>query len=259
MLHLGVVTLFPEMLHALTGYGISGRAVERGLVQLRLWDPREFTRDKHRSVDDRPYGGGPGMVMMYEPLRDAIRAAAAWLGDDAWVVAMTPQGRRLDQTYLAELAARGKLMLVAGRYEGMDERLIEAEVDEECSIGDYVISGGELAVMVLIDALVRLLPGALGHQNSAREDSFYAGLLDYPHYTRPENIDDRTVPPVLLSGNHEAIRRWRLKQALGRTWLRRPDLLKNRPLRIEEQELLDEFVTERAAETGASGGNFKGS
>ena len=199
------------------------------------------------------------MVMMYEPLRDAIRAAAAWLGDDAWVVAMTPQGRRLEQGYLAELFTRGKLMLVAGRYEGMDERLIEAEVDEECSIGDYVISGGELAVMVLIDALVRLLPGALGHQNSAREDSFYAGLLDYPHYTRPENIDDRTVPPVLLSGNHEAIRRWRLKQALGRTWLRRPDLLKNRPLRIEEQELLDEFVTERAAETGASGGNFKGS
>ncbi len=242
------------MFHALTGYGITGRAVERGLVQLRLWDPREFTHDKHRSVDDRPYGGGPGMVMMYEPLRDAIRAAAAWLGQNAWVVAMTPQGRRLEPTYLAELVARGKLMLVAGRYEGMDERLIEAEVDEECSIGDYVISGGELAAMVLIDALVRLLPGALGHQDSAREESFYTGLLDYPHYTRPENIDDKTVPPVLLSGNHEAIRRWRLKQALGRTWLRRPDLLKNRPLRIEEQELLDEFVTERAA-----GGNVKGS
>ncbi|MGH8508669.1 MAG: tRNA (guanosine(37)-N1)-methyltransferase TrmD [Gammaproteobacteria bacterium] len=260
MLQLGVVTLFPEMLHALTGYGISGRAVERGLVQLRLWNPRKFTRDKHRSVDDRPYGGGPGMVMMYEPLRDAIRAAAAWLGDDAWVVAMTPQGRRLEQTYLAELVARDKLILVAGRYEGMDERLLEAEVDKECSIGDYVISGGELAAMVLIDALVRLLPGSLGHQDSAREDSFYRGLLDYPHYTRPEDIDGRAVPPVLLSGNHEAIRRWRLKQALGRTWLRRPDLLETRPLRTEERELLDEFVTDRPAESGASGGgSFKGS
>jgi tRNA (guanine37-N1)-methyltransferase len=244
LLRIGAVTLFPEMFDIITGYAVTGRAIATGLVEVRIWNPRDFAKDRHHTVDDRPYGGGPGMVMMFEPLRDAIRSADQGLGGNSHVIALTPQGRRLDQQGVAELRGHKRLVLVAGRYEGIDERLIEAEIDEEWSIGDYVLSGGELAAMVVIDAMIRTLPGALGHQDSAREDSFMSGLLDCPHYTRPEEIDGRRVPAVLLSGHHEAIRRWRLQQALGRTWLRRPDLLEKRQLNREEHALLEELIRE---------------
>jgi tRNA (guanine37-N1)-methyltransferase len=242
VLSIGVITLFPEMFAILSDYGVTGRAIEKGLVELRAWDLRDFTKDRHRTVDDRPYGGGPGMVMMFEPLQAAIRSADGALGGGAHVVALTPQGRRLDQHGVGELVQHQRLLLVAGRYEGIDERLVEAEIDEEWSIGDYVLSGGEIAAMVLIDAMIRIVPGALGHEASAREDSFMNDLLDHPHYTRPEAIEGRRVPAVLSSGNHEAIRRWRLEQALGRTWLRRPDLLEKRALSPEERALLDKFI-----------------
>jgi tRNA (guanine37-N1)-methyltransferase len=222
---IAVVTLFPGMLQAVADHGITGRALRNGLWALRHYNPRDYTDDRHRTVDDRPYGGGPGMVMMIEPLRRAIREAKAWAGASARVVYLSPQGRLLDQAGVAELGGAGNLVLLAGRYEGVDERLIELEVDEEWSIGDYVLSGGELPAMVLIDALVRQIPGALGHGDSARQDSFAEGLLDCPHYTRPEVYEGRAVPEVLLSGNHEHIRRWRLDQALARTRSRRPDLL----------------------------------
>jgi tRNA (guanine37-N1)-methyltransferase len=246
-----VVTLLPEMFEA-ARLGVTGRAFERGQAQLRLWNPRDYTHDVHRTVDDRPYGGGPGMVMKVEPLRaailDAKRAAPA-----SRVAYLSPQGRRFDQQAAAELAGRGGLILVAGRYEGVDERIIARHVDEEWSIGDYVLSGGELAAMVVMDAVIRLLPGVLGHEDSAAQDSYMAGLLDCPHYTRPEEIDGLRVPAVLLSGNHEAIRRWRLKEALGRTWERRPDLLAHRALTGEERKLLDEYLGARegADATGA--------
>lgn len=243
-LTIGVVTLFPEMFDAVTEHGITGRAVKQQLLQLQAWNPRDFTDDRHRTVDDRPYGGGPGMVMKVEPLQKAIRAAKASVGDDAKVIYLSPQGRQLDQAGVEELAAYKQLVLVAGRYEGIDERLIEAEVDEEWSIGDYVLSGGELAAMVLIDTVVRQIPGALGHQDSAQEDSFAEGLLDCPHYTRPESYQGEPVPQVLMGGDHEKIRRWRLKQALGRTWLRRRDLIDNRTLSAEEQDLLASFIAE---------------
>jgi tRNA (guanine37-N1)-methyltransferase len=239
-----VVTLFPQMLDAVAAYGITGRAVERGLLEIGRWNPRDYTADRHRTVDDRPYGGGPGMVMMVEPLRAAIRAARQQAPAGAPVIHLSPQGRVLDQAGLRELAALPGMVLVASRYEGVDERAIAAEVDEEWSIGDYVLSGGELAAMVVIDGVTRLLPGALGHEDSAEQDSFADGLLDYPHYTRPEVIDGETVPAVLLSGDHAAIRRWRRKQALGRTWLRRPDLLAGLELDREQQQLLDEFIRE---------------
>jgi len=241
---LGVVTLFPEMFDTLRRGGITARALEQELIRLDLWNPRDFTQNKHRRVDDRPYGGGPGMVMQVQPLRDAIMAAKAELGADCRVAYLSPQGRKLDQRGVEELARRDKLLLVAGRYEGIDERLIESAIDEEWSIGDYVLSGGELAAMVVIDALTRLLPGALGHEASASEDSFSAGLLDYPHYSRPEQIDGRQVPAVLTQGNHEQIRRWRLQQALGRTWLRRPELLRHLTLTAEQQELLAAYIEE---------------
>jgi tRNA (guanine37-N1)-methyltransferase len=241
---LGAVTLFPEMFAAVSEFGVSGRAVEQGLLQLRCWNPRDYTVDRHRTVDDRPYGGGPGMVMKIEPLRDAIRAAREAL-PRARVAYLSPQGRRFDQAGAIELAGRGELILVAGRYEGVDERLIETEVDEEWSIGDYVLSGGELAAMVMIDAVARLVPGVLGHELSAVQDSFSEGLLDCPHYTRPEIYAGRRVPEVLLSGNHELIRRWRLKQALGRTRLRRPELLAGRELSKEQAALLAEFEREQ--------------
>lgn len=244
-----MVTLFPEMLAAVTSHGISGRAVANGLVSVQTWNPREYATDRHRSVDDSPYGGGPGMVMMVEPLRAAIGAARATM-PDAPVIAMTPQGRRLDHGGVQELARYPALIIVSGRYEGMDQRLLDHDIDAEWSIGDYVLSGGELPAMVLIDALVRTLPGALGHADSAQQDSFVDGLLDHPHYTRPESIDGLDVPGVLLSGNHAQIRRWRLKQALGRTWLKRPDLLRQRSLSGIEKELLDEFVGEYRDETG---------
>ncbi len=242
---IGIVSLFPEMFAAVSEHGITGRAVKRGLLELQFWNPRDYTHDRHRTVDDRPYGGGPGMVMMVEPLRAAIRAAREAGGPEARVIYLSPQGRPLDQGGVEELAARGRLVLVAGRYEGVDERLIESEVDEEWSIGDYVLSGGELGAMVMVDAVTRLIPGALGHEDSAQQDSFADGLLDCPHYTRPEEIDGRRVPEVLLSGNHAAIRRWRLQQALGRTWERRPDLLAQRTLSAEEQALLAAYRRER--------------
>jgi len=239
-----VISLFPEMFEAMR-LGVTGRAIERGQVDLALWNPRDYAQDPHRSVDDRPYGGGPGMVMMVEPLREALRDARA-AAPQSRVLYLSPQGRRLDQDAVREMAAESGLVLLAGRYEGIDERLIEAYVDEEWSIGDYVLSGGELPAMVLMDAVIRLLPGVLGHADSAQQDSYADGLLDCPHYTRPEEIEGRTVPAVLLSGNHESIRRWRLQQALGRTWLRRPDLLEGRELGSEERFLLDEFIRAQA-------------
>lgn len=248
--HAGVVSIFPEMFDAVTRWGVTGRAAERGVLRLELWNPRDFAADRHRTVDDRPYGGGPGMVMMAQPLAAAVRAAKAAMGADTQVVHLTPQGRRLDQRGVETLAARGRLIMICGRYEGIDERLVESEVDEEWSIGDYVLSGGELAAMVILDAVTRCLPGALGHDESAKQDSFAVELLDCPHYTRPEELDGRRVPAVLLTGNHEQIRRWRLKQALGRTWLRRPDLLEGMALDAEQRALLDEFVAEHAAGNG---------
>jgi tRNA (guanine37-N1)-methyltransferase len=244
-MRIDIVSLFPEMFAAVSDCGITRRAVERDLLQLAFWNPRDYATDRHRTVDDRPYGGGPGMVMQVQPLREAIAAARAAAGTPARVLYLSPQGRRLDQRAVRELAARERLILLCGRYEGIDERLIEAEVDEEWSIGDYVLSGGELAAMVLIDAATRMLPGALGHEDSAEQDSFAGGLLDCPHYTRPEVIDGRAVPEVLLSGDHQAIARWREKQALGRTWLRRPDLLEEAGLSPEQQALLEEFLRER--------------
>jgi len=240
-LRVAVVTLFPEMFDAISEYGVSGRAIKQGLVELGFYNPRGFTSDRHQTVDDRPYGGGPGMLMMIQPLRDAIDAAKAWAGAEAKVIYLSPQGQTLSQQGATELAAGSNLVLVAGRYEGIDERLIRSHVDAEISIGDYVLSGGELAAMVLMDAVVRLLPGALGHAQSAQQDSFSEGLLDCPHYTRPEIHDGQKVPDVLLSGNHEKIRRWRLQQALGRTWQRRPDLLDKLDLSDEQQRLLSDF------------------
>jgi len=235
-----VISLFPEMFAAMR-QGVTGRAIERGQVTLQLWNPRDYADDAHRTVDDRPYGGGPGMVMMVEPLRQAIQVARTAVPESR-VLYLSPQGRSLDQAAVREMAAEPGLVLLAGRYEGVDERLIDAFVDEEWSIGNYVLSGGELPAMVLMDAVIRLLPGVLGHADSAEQDSYADGLLDCPHYTRPEEIEGSAVPEVLLSGNHELIRRWRLQQALGRTWLRRPDLLEGRRLSGEEQVLLDEFI-----------------
>jgi tRNA (guanine37-N1)-methyltransferase len=236
-----VVTVFPDMFRVLEEEGVIARALRQGLAELALWNLRDFTDDPHRTVDDRPYGGGPGMVMKVEPLRAALGAARS-AAPDSRVVYLTPQGRPLHQQDMAAIAQGSGWILIAGRYEGIDERLVEAQVDEEWSIGDYVLSGGELAAMVVMDAVIRLLPGALGHADSAREDSHVAGLLDYPHYTRPSVVDGKAVPEVLLSGDHRAIQRWRLQQALGRTWLRRPDLLQRRALDKEEQALLDEYI-----------------
>ena len=244
-MQVAVVTLFPQMFAAIEHWGITSRAMQRGILELDCFNPREYARDRHRSVDDRPYGGGPGMLMMVQPLSDAIHAARKKLGEGTHTVYLSPQGRRVDQGVVAELAARRQLILVCGRYEGVDERLLEREVDEELSVGDFVLSGGELPAMLLVEAMTRLLPGALGHEESARNDSFAAGLLDCPHYTRPEVSAGVRVPAVLLSGDHEAIRRWRLKQALGRTWQRRPDLLREAQLDEEQRSLLEEFVNEQ--------------
>ncbi|WP_026957668.1 MULTISPECIES: tRNA (guanosine(37)-N1)-methyltransferase TrmD [Aliagarivorans] len=241
----GVVTLFPEMIKAVSEFGVTGRAVKNGLLHIECWNPRDFTHDRHRTVDDRPYGGGPGMLMMVQPLRDAIHAAKAAAGEGVKVIYMSPQGRPLKQDGVKELSANQKLILVAGRYEGIDERIIQAEVDEEWSMGDYVLSGGELPAMTLIDAVSRLVPGVLGDQASAEQDSFTDGLLDCPHYTRPEVLDGEAVPSVLLSGNHAKIRQWRHKQSLGRTYLRRPELLEDLALTDEQEKLLAEFVQEQ--------------
>jgi tRNA (guanine37-N1)-methyltransferase len=248
MLQIDVVTLFPQMFDAVTESGVTGRARERKLYELVLWNPRDFAANAYRTVDDRPYGGGPGMVMMAEPLEKALRAAAQRQRSSGAkkqrVLHLTPQGRLLDHALVAELAREDGLVMLAGRYEGVDERLVNRAIDDEVSIGDYVLSGGELAAMVVIDAVVRQLPGALGDAESASQDSFVNGLLDHPHYTRPERYEGAGVPQVLLSGNHAHIARWRLKQALGRTWQRRPDLLAKRKLSDSESALLEEFKKE---------------
>ncbi len=239
-----VITLFPEMVEAVAEYGVTGRGFKNGLLKLTNWNPRDYTTDKHRTVDDRPYGGGPGMVMKIEPLRAAIRAAKADSEVPAKVIYLTPQGRKLDQKAVQNFAKDERLILVAGRYEGIDERVIDSEIDEEWSVGDYVLSGGELAALILIDAVARLVPGVLGDEQSAEQDSYMNGLLDCPHYTRPEELDGKQVPAVLLSGNHAEIERWRLKQSLGRTWLRRPDLLEEKQLDSHQETLLAEFKRE---------------
>lgn len=244
-LWIGVITLFPEMFDAITQQGVIGRAIKKGTIEFNSWNPRDFTHDKHRTVDDRPYGGGPGMLMMVQPLTDAIRTAKEAAGEGAKVIYLSPQGRKLDQAGVKHLSQHKKIVLVAGRYEGVDERVIQSEVDEEWSIGDFVLSGGELPAMTLIDAVARMIPGVLGHKLSAEQDSFSDGLLDCPHYTRPEVLAGQRVPDVLLSGDHEKIRQWRLKQSLGRTWLRRPDLINNLALTDEQKLLLDSFLTEQ--------------
>jgi tRNA (guanine37-N1)-methyltransferase len=252
MYRFGVISLFPEILAPVMDVGVVGRAAERGLVTLEQMSPRDFTTDRHRTVDDRPYGGGPGIVLTYEPLRDAVLELRRRLPAGSREFVLTAQGRPFDQALARELARAPGLLLVCGRYEGIDERFTEAVISTELSVGDYVLSGGELAAAVVIDAVTRLLPGVLGDECSHVEDSFTAGLLDCPQYTRPEVADERRVPQVLLGGDHEAIKRWRLKQALGRTWLRRPELLDKRQLTPEERELLDEFESEWA-ELNSSG------
>jgi tRNA (guanine37-N1)-methyltransferase len=246
-----VVTLFPDLFRILLDQGVTGRALTRGIATLHLWNPRDFTTDVHRTVDDRPYGGGPGMVMKVEPLRDAILAARAQ-APESRVAYLSPQGRLLDQAAIGEIARASGWILVAGRYEGVDERLIESQVDDEWSIGDYVLSGGELAAMVAMDAVIRLLPGALGHADSAAQDSHSDGLLDCPHYTRPERVDGMDVPAVLLGGDHAAIARWRRRESLGRTWLRRPELIERADLAPADRRLLEEFI--EARRRGRSGG-----
>ena len=244
-MHIGLVTLLPEMFAAITDYGISGRAFREGLISLDFWNPRDFTADKHRTVDDKPFGGGPGMLMKTEPLVASIEAAkAASKGGDCKVIYLSPQGKTLTQQAIVELAKRENMVLVCGRYQGIDNRVLDNHIDEEWSLGDFVLSGGEIAAMALIDAMIRFQPGALGDENSAGSDSFANGLLHSPEYTRPQDFDGQLVPEVLLSGNHAAIRSWRLQQSLGATWLKRPDLLEAIDLNEEQQRLLQEFIDE---------------
>lgn len=244
-MHFDVVSLFPEMVSGAAGYGVTGKAIDKGLVGLSVWNPRDYAYDRHKTVDDRPYGGGPGMVMKYQPLLDAVNdAKRSQSADAAKVVYLSPQGRLVTQALLQDASTNRRLILVAGRYEGIDERFIESVCDDEWSLGDYVISGGELAALIVIDAISRLIPGVLGDEESAKQDSHADGLLDCPHYTRPERGELGDVPEVLLGGNHAAIRRWRMKQALGRTWLRRPDLLEKLELTAEQDALLKEFRNE---------------
>lgn len=240
-MQIDIISLFPEMFSALN-YGVISRAIEDQRLGLHFWNPRDFTNDTHKTVDDRPYGGGPGMVMKYQPLAQALKAAQARQQRRAKVVYLSPQGQPLTQAILMDLAQQSALTLLCGRYEGIDERLLEDYVDHEYSIGDYVVSGGELPAMVMIDAIARLLPGVLGHPLSAAQDSFSNGLLDHPHYTRPEIENDQNVPKILLSGDHQAIERWRLQQSLGKTWQKRPDLLKRRPENQQEQQLLEDYI-----------------
>jgi len=245
----GVVTLFPEMFSSLATQGVVGRAINAGHLSLDLWNPRDFTSDRHKTVDDRPYGGGPGMLMKIDPLESAITRAKQFAlqkkGVKPKVLYMSPQGRRLDQDLVKTYSQESGLLILAGRYEGVDERLIASSVDEEVSLGDFVLSGGEIPAMALIDAVARWVPGVLGHEASAVEDSFYQGLLDCPHYTRPEVYNEMSVPDVLLGGNHKEIARWRLKQSLGRTWERRPDLIESAALTKEMLALLEEYKQER--------------
>ena len=242
-----VITLFPEMIEQMCEFGVLGRAIKRGIIKLSCWNPRDYTQDRHRTVDDRPYGGGPGMLMKVQPLADAIDAAKQQAGEDAKVIYLSPQGQLLNQQAVINMADRPEqkeLILIAGRYEGIDERLIKQYVDEEWSIGDYVLSGGEMPALIMIDAVARMLPGVLGDADSAQQDSFMEGLLDCPHYTRPEEVNGQVVPDVLLSGDHKKIDRWRKKQALGRTWLRRPDLLESLQLNDEQKKWLSVFQQE---------------
>ena len=237
-MHFHVITLFPEMIDQLCSHGVLGRAIRQGTINLSCWNPRDYAQDRHRTVDDRPYGGGPGMLMKVEPLAEAIEAARKSANEDVRVVYLTPQGRKLGQDCVKQMASHQDMILIAGRYEGIDERIIEQYVDEELSIGDYVLSGGEIPAVIMIDAVARMLPGVLGDDESAQQDSFMKGLLDCPHYTRPEVLDGKQVPSVLLSGDHEKIRLWRLKQSLQRTKQRRPDLLNNLALTDEQAKLL---------------------
>jgi tRNA (guanine37-N1)-methyltransferase len=240
-----VVTIFPDMVLTIAEYGVVGRAVERELISLECQNPRDFTVDAHRTVDDRPYGGGPGMVMKYEPVAAAIASAKDHLPAGSPVVCLSPQGAVFDQATAQRFAGLPGIVLLAGRYEGIDERLIESQVDEELSLGDFVVSGGEIAAMAVIDAVARLLPGVLGDEASALQDSFMDGLLDHPHYTRPEEVDGHRVPEVLLSGDHARIAKWRYQQALGRSFQRRPDLVEKLELSDEQQQLLDEYLEEQ--------------
>ncbi|MEI6708301.1 MAG: tRNA (guanosine(37)-N1)-methyltransferase TrmD [Methylococcales bacterium] len=239
-----VISLFPDMVTSAAQIGVTGKAIERGIVSLSVWNPRDYTHDKHKTVDDRPYGGGPGMVMKYQPLHDAVNAAKQAGFAHSKVVYLSPQGKPITQALLSSVEQNSQLILVAGRYEGVDERFVDLDCDEEWSIGDYVISGGELAALIVIDAVTRLLPDVLGDEQSAVQDSYTDGLLDCPHFTRPEQLAGRAVPDVLLSGNHADISRWRMKQALGRTWQRRPDLLEKKPLNAEQKQLLEQFKVE---------------
>lgn len=254
-MRIDIVSLFPEFVAQVAGHGVVGRAQERGLLSIHGWNPRDHAEGNYRRVDDRPFGGGPGMVMMIEPLRVALAAARAADPRPARVVYMSPQGVPLTQAKARELAAQPRLILLCGRYEGVDERLLQADVDEELSIGDYVLSGGELAAAVVIDATARLLPGALNDAESAAQDSFEGedGLLDCPHYTRPLEHPLGSVPPVLLSGNHAEIAKWRRKQSLGRTWLRRPELIDRAALSKADRALLEAFLAERAGSPGETG------
>jgi len=244
-MQIAVVSIFPELVGQVGEYGVVGRAVERQLLALCCENPRDYAEDAHRTVDDRPYGGGPGMVLKFEPTAGAIRQAKDRLPAGSPVICLSPQGKVFDQDTARRLSDLQGFVLLAGRYEGIDERLIENEVDEELSLGDFVLSGGEIAAMAVIDAVARLLPGVLGDDESAAQDSFMDGLLDHPHYTRPESVDGHRVPAVLLSGDHARIARWRYKQALGRSFLRRPDLVKKLNLDHEQQHLLDEFLKEQ--------------
>ena len=244
-MQIAVVSLFPEMVGQVAEYGVVGRAKERELLSLHCENPRDYATDTHRTVDDRPYGGGPGMVLKYEPTAKAIHAAKEALPAGCPVVCLSPQGRVFDQAAAKRYSGLQGMILLAGRYEGIDERLIDREVDEELSLGDFVLSGGEIAAMAVIDAVARLLPGVLGDEESALQDSFMQGLLDHPHYTRPESIDGQSVPAVLLSGDHARIARWRYKQALGRSYLRRPDMVRELELSNDQQKLLDEFLKEQ--------------
>lgn len=265
LIQFSVISLFPEMFSAITDYGVVGRAIDNGIIDIQSINPRDFTVDHHRTVDDRPYGGGPGMLMKIEPLEKAILSAKEQRVDKAVpfkqdnetceadkVIYLSPQGKKVNHQLLTQLSQQAHLILLAGRYEGIDERLLNKHVDLELSLGDFVMSGGELGAMVIIDAVTRLLPGVLGHKESAIEDSFVDGLLDHPHYTRPESFDNDAVPEVLLSGNHQAIEDWRLQQRLGRTWIRRPDLLKNRNLSQQEKKLLASFQRDFYAENRES-------
>lgn len=247
-MEISVVTLFPEMVKQIAGYGVVGRAIDNSIVGLHCVNPRDFATDTHRTVDDRPYGGGPGMVMKFEPIAAAVEQAKEAMPEGSRVICMSPQGRPFDQATAQRLSKVPGMIVLAGRYEGIDERLIEAVVDEEISLGDFVLSGGEIAALAVIDAVARLLPGVLGDDESALQDSFSAGLLDHPHYTRPEVIDGRKVPEVLLSGDHARIDRWRRKQAIGRSYRRRPELVENLQLDDEQQALLAEFLQENKDE-----------